>query len=65
MLREGPNWMPVELQVNDQTRVLDSRERRQQATFVIRGRPLEARLDPRALVLDANRANDVKRFDSP
>lgn len=63
VLREGPNWMPVELRVNDQTRVLDSRERSQRATFVIQGRPLEARLDPNFLLLDAHRSNDLKRFN--
>ncbi len=63
VLRHGENWMPVELQVDGETRVLDSREPRQFVTFTLDGRPEEARLDPRHVLLDAYRDNVAKRFE--
>lgn len=63
VLRNGENWMPVELRVNGETRMLDSREPRQVATFTLERRPEEARLDPRGILLDADRDNDMKRFE--
>ena len=63
VLRHGENWMPVELRVNGETRTLDSREPRQVVTFTLERRPEDARLDPRRMLLDANRDNDTKRFE--
>jgi hypothetical protein len=62
VLREGDAWMPVQLRVNGETRLLDSRDARQLVTFTMRQRPVEARLDPDGILLDVNPDNDHKRF---
>jgi hypothetical protein len=62
VLREGDAWMPVQLRVNGETRLLDSRDGRQLVTFTMRQRPVEARLDPDGILLDVNPDNDHKRF---
>jgi hypothetical protein len=62
VLREGEIWMPVYLRVNGETRLLDSREARQVATFTLRDRPDEARLDPDEILLDVDPSNNSKRF---
>ncbi|MBA4159718.1 MAG: hypothetical protein H0X65_19915, partial [Gemmatimonadetes bacterium] len=52
VLRLGQAWMPVELQVGETLRTLDSREQRQAVELVTRERPREAMLDPRSVLLD-------------
>jgi hypothetical protein len=52
VLRLGQAWMPVELQVGETVRTLDSREQRQAVELVTRERPREAMLDPRSVLLD-------------
>ena len=60
VLRLGGAWMPVELQVGDATRRLESRERRQVVEVVTRARPAEAVLDPGVKLLDVDRTNNRK-----
>ncbi|HEU4883271.1 MAG TPA: M1 family metallopeptidase [Longimicrobium sp.] len=58
VVRAGEAWMPVVLRVGDQTRTLDSRERRQTVEIVTDQRPAEAVLDPDWVLIDMNRSND-------
>jgi hypothetical protein len=52
--RRGEAWMPVTLQVEEERRTLDSRERRQVVTVVSRERPQVALLDPDGVLLDVD-----------
>jgi hypothetical protein len=56
--RSGDAWMPVQLSVGDQVVTLESRERRQVVEVVTDGRPAEAVLDPRDVLLDMDPANN-------
>ena len=60
--RSGQAWMPVGLKVGDVVTRLESRD----ATFSVNvdtvNRPTEAVLDPDAILIDLNRANNVKRI---
>ena len=58
VVRTGDAWMPVTLQVGDETRTLDSRERRQTIEVVTPARPDEAVLDPADVLLDIDQSND-------
>jgi hypothetical protein len=58
VVRAGEAWMPVVLRVGDQTRTLDSRERRQTVEIVTDARPAEAVLDPDWVLIDMDRSND-------
>lgn len=58
VVRTGKAWMPVILRVGDQTRTLDSRERRQTVEIVTGTRPAEAVLDPDWVLIDMDRSND-------
>ncbi|HEX6371555.1 MAG TPA: M1 family metallopeptidase [Longimicrobium sp.] len=58
VVRAGEAWMPVVLRVGDQTRTLDSRERRQTVEVVTGTRPAEAVLDPDWVLIDRDRSND-------
>jgi aminopeptidase N len=58
VVRTGEAWMPVVLRVGDQTRTLDSRERRQTVEIVTTARPDEAVLDPGWRLIDADRSNN-------
>ncbi len=65
VIRTGRAWMPVEIELDGQTRTLDSSELRQTVTFQLERRPSEVRLDPREILLDINPDNNVKRFEIP
>jgi hypothetical protein len=56
--RRGEAWMPVELRVGEELRLLTSRDRRQTVEVITSERPREAALDPRDLLLDYDPANN-------
>ena len=56
--RAGAAWMPVEVRVGEVARTLDSREARQAVEVVTRERPAEVLVDPRWVLIDADRANN-------
>lgn len=58
VVRLGEAWMPVELQVGEAVRRLDSRARRQTVEVITRERPREAILDPRDVLLDIDSSNN-------
>lgn len=58
VLRLGNAWMPVELQVGETRRRLESRERRQVVEVVTRERPRESVLDPEDVLLDLDPTNN-------
>jgi hypothetical protein len=58
VIREGGIWMPVELRVGGETRLLESRERRQIVTVTTRERPTVILLDPDEILLDVNPDNN-------
>ncbi|HEX2210110.1 MAG TPA: M1 family metallopeptidase, partial [Longimicrobium sp.] len=58
VVRAGDAWMPVVLRVGDQTRTLDSRDRRQTVEIVTSSRPTEAVLDPDWVLIDMDRSNN-------
>ena len=58
VLRLEDAWMPVTLQVGDETVELTSRERRQVVDVRTSTRPAEAVVDPEARVLDMDRSNN-------
>jgi hypothetical protein len=57
--RAGAAWMPVDVQVGDQTRRLASRDRTQTVTLTTASRPATVVLDPRWILIDYNRANNT------
>jgi len=63
VVREGDAWMPVDLQVNGETRRLDSREPLQVVTFRLHERPAEAVLDPQNVLLDIQVENNRAAFE--
>ena len=62
VLREGENWMPVDLRVGDSVQRLTARDTRQTVTMSLAGRPTAATLDPDNFLLDLNVANNTKEF---
>jgi hypothetical protein len=56
--RMGEAWMPVTLQVGDETLLLESRDRRQRVEVITRERPEEAVLDPEDVLLDIDPTNN-------
>jgi aminopeptidase N len=56
--REGPAWMPVDLQVGETTVRLRSRERTQTARVTTGTRPSEVVLDPRSFLLEVDVENN-------
>lgn len=58
--REGGIWMPVELQVGEVVRTLDSRERQQTVTIETAERPETVVLDPGIELLDVDRSNNER-----
>lgn len=62
VLRAGEAWMPVELRVGDETRTLDSRERRQVVELVVAEEPRGVVLDPENVLLDVDPANNRRRL---
>ncbi|MGH7552694.1 MAG: hypothetical protein ACREMQ_06655 [Longimicrobiales bacterium] len=58
VIREGGIWMPVELRVGSETRLLESRDRRQVVTVTTRERPAVIVLDPDEILLDVNPDNN-------
>jgi hypothetical protein len=56
--RMGEAWMPVTLEVGDETRLLESRDRRQRVEIITRERPEEAVLDPEDVLLDIDPTNN-------
>ncbi len=58
VIRLGEAWMPVDLQVGDVTRRLDSRETVQTVEVITQTRPDEVVLDPETIILDADRTNN-------
>ena len=61
--REGDAYMPVVLQVNGQSRTLDSRDVRQVVTLQLDQRPTEAVLDPENALLDIHPDNNRAAFE--
>jgi peptidase M1-like protein len=57
--RDGNAWMPVDLQVGDETRRLTSRERRQTVTVTTATKPASVTLDPRWVLIDYDRADNT------
>ncbi|HUF65074.1 MAG TPA: M1 family aminopeptidase, partial [Gemmatimonadaceae bacterium] len=62
VVREGENWMPVDLRVGDTVQRLTSRETRQTVTMSLPERPTTATLDPDNMLLDLNAGNNTKEF---
>lgn len=58
VLRLGDAWMPVTLQVGDETRMLGSRDTRQVVEIVTPDRPEVVVLDPENILLDIDPTND-------
>ncbi len=58
VLRTGEAWMPLTLRVGDQTRTLDSRDRRQWVTVTTASKPVEVVLDPDLVLLDMDLSNN-------
>ena len=61
VLRDGEAWMPVDVRVGDETRRLESRERRQVVTVATAARPPEVVLDPDRILLDIDPSNNRRR----
>ena len=59
VLRMGPAWMPVDVQVGGVTRRLTGRERRQVVEIVTPSRPTQVLVDPRWVLIDPDRANNA------
>jgi hypothetical protein len=62
VVREGENWMPVDLRVGDTVQRLTARDARQTVTMSLAGRPTAATLDPDNILLDLDVANNTKEF---
>jgi hypothetical protein len=62
VVRDGEMWMPIELLVDGVGQRLESRERRQVVTISSATRPAEVQLDPQAILLDIDDANNRKRI---
>jgi aminopeptidase N len=62
VVREGENWMPVDLRVGDTVQRLTARETRQTVTMSLPERPTTATLDPDNMLLDLNAGNNTKEF---
>ncbi|HEU0053997.1 MAG TPA: M1 family metallopeptidase, partial [Longimicrobium sp.] len=59
VLRAGPAWMPVTVQVGDETRRLSGRARRQTVEVVTRGKPDRVVVDPKWVLIDPDRSNNT------
>jgi aminopeptidase N len=62
VVRDGENWMPVDLRVGDTVQRLTSRDRRQTVTIAVSGPPTVAVIDPDNVLLDVNPANNTREF---
>jgi hypothetical protein len=60
VLRLGDAWMPVELEVDGETRTLTSHDPVQHLRIETAGRPGEVTLDPEGVLLDIDRSNDTR-----
>ena len=58
VIRDGENFMPVQLQVGDHITTLNSTERTQIIEVTVPTRPAEIVLDPRVVLIDINRGNN-------
>jgi hypothetical protein len=58
VVREGEAWMPVELRVGSETRLLDSRDSRQVVKVTTAQRPTEVVLDPERVLIDTRPENN-------
>lgn len=58
--RDGEAWMPVSVQVGEETRLLDSRDRIQSVEFTTTAKPERVILDPEGVVLDKEPENDTQ-----
>jgi len=60
VVRTGSAWMPVTVRVGDATRRLEGRGRRQSVVLTTRARPTQAVVDPKWILIDPDRGNNVK-----
>jgi hypothetical protein len=58
VLRQGEAWMPVELRVGSETRLLDSHDARQVVEVTTAQRPTEVVLDPDRVLIDTRPENN-------
>src|SRR5690606_39163865 len=62
VIREGENWMPVDIRIGDTVRRLTSREPRQIVLIGTATRPQSAVLDPDNVLLDLDPTNNARDF---
>lgn len=63
VVREGEAWMPVTVQVGDERRRLESRERTQVVRVETAERPERVVLDPDRMLLDADPSNNRRELE--
>jgi aminopeptidase N len=57
--RAGEAWMPVQLRVGTETRMLDSRDRTQTVTILTSARPDRVVVDPDNMLIDIDPSNNT------
>lgn len=63
LVRNGDNWMPVDLQVGDKIKRVDSHDRNVTVTISSSVKPQEVVLDPDYVLLDVDRSNNRRTIE--